>query len=463
MPILQQGVEFICRLRYADLPKDAVAGAKNAIIDTIACVLSGVNEPASQKVLTYVRKQRTAGAATVPGTSYRFSPGFAALASGTMAHALDYDDVLVITRSHPSAVLVPAVLAVGEDRKSSGREIITAYLAGLEAIAKIGTQTAFQQYATGWHTTGTIGVFGAAAAAGKLLGLSEHEMTMAMGLVASMAGGLQKNFGSMAKPLLCGLAAQSGIVAASLAADGFTASEDILGDGGYFQVLADPAISLKKVSFGAPFAITSPGLNVKCYPCCDATHRALDAIFLKILPENPSLDVRNISSITCRAPAGSFGPLIHDSPQTGMEARFSMQYAVAASLTDRRLDNHSFTDKMVQRGEIRSLMQRVVKVQDPKLPMFDPDGTDCRFTQVTVAMADGQSVIGRISCLKGSGGDPLTDAEMAKKFLECSSGVLSPSQQSTALDTLQKLETQQDISGLMENMAISEERAAGAN
>ncbi len=463
MTILQEGTEFICRLRYADLPKAAVANAKNAIIDTIACMLAGVNEPATQKILAYVKKQRATGAATVPGTSYRFSPDSAVLVNGTMAHALDYDDVLVNTRSHPSAVLVPTILAIAEDRKSSGQEIVTAYLAGLEAIDKLGSLTAFQQYAKGWHTTGTIGVFGTAAAAGKLLGLSEREMTMAIGMAASMASGLQKSFGSMTKPLHCGLAAQSGIIAALLAADGFTASEDVFGAGGYLQVFAAPSIPLKNVSFGAPFAIISPGLNVKCYPCCDATHRSLDAIFLKILAENPSLDVRNISTVTCLAPAGSFGPLIHDLPQTGLEAKFSMQYAVAAALTDRRLDNNSFADEMVQRAEIQSFMPRVLKVQDPKLPMFDSDGIDRRFAEVTVAMADGQTLTGRIGCLRGSGSDPLTDEEIAKKFLECSSDALSSGQQSMVLDRLQRLDTQKDISGLMENTMVPEERAAGAH
>jgi 2-methylcitrate dehydratase PrpD len=453
MKVLQECVQFICRLRYADLPVTAVANAKKAIIDTMASMLAGTSEAATQKVLAYAKKQRSACVATIPGTSCRVSPEFAALVNGTMAHALDYDDVLNNTRSHPSAVVVPTIFAIGEDRKSSGQEIVTAYLAGLEAIDKIGSHVSFPQFAKGWHTTGTIGVFGAAAAAGKLIGLSEQEMTMAMGAVASMAGGLQKNFGTMTKSLHCGLAARSGILAATLAADGFTASEDILGDGGYLEVLAKPAGLLKKLTCGAPFVVVSPGLNVKCYPCCDITHRAIDAIF-KIVSDTPGIDPQQIAGITCLAPSKLYIALIHDSPETGLQAKFSMQYCVAAALLDGRVDSGSFTDEMVQRPKIRAFMPKVRKVEDPSLAMVDPDGTDRRFIEVTVNMTDGRIFRHRIDALRGSGADPLNDEEIAKKFLECSTGVLPDPQQRRLLQMLQQLETVNDVSDVMQNAAV---------
>lgn len=454
MTIMKRYVEWACQVEYDGIPKVAASNAKNAILDTVAAILAGANEPVSRKLLTYQAREPGTGTATVAGSSYRCSPASAALVNGTMAHALDYDDVLISTSSHPSAVLVPAVLAVGETLKSSGAEIICAYLAGLEVIDKIGSLVARAQYVKGWHTTSTLGGLGAAAGAGKLLKLPEQQMRMALGIAASMAGGLQKNFGTMTKPLHAGWAAQSGIMAAMLAADGFTASDDVFsGRDNYLEVLAQKTVPAGLPSFGAPFAVVSPGLHVKRYPCCFATHRALDAVF-NIRLQFPSLDVKQILSVTCMAPIRSFIALIHDSPKTGLEGKFSMQYAVAAALIDGRVNIRSFTDEMVGRQDVRFLMTKVKKVENPDLAMMDPDGTDRRFTEVTVMMMDGQVIKNKVVRLKGSVDVPLTDHEIEEKFAECSTGALSAAQQGTALSKLRELESVRDISELMANLRV---------
>ncbi len=456
MNILQCYVEWACQLQYGGIPKDAVLAARNAVIDTIAAMLAGSNEPVSQKLLAYEIRAQSTGAATAVGSRYRFSPASAALINGTMAHALDYDDVLTSTRSHPSAVVVPAVMALGETLKSTGAQVIVAYLAGLEAIDKIGSLVAFVQYAKGWHTTSTLGVLGATAGAGKLLGLSEQQMRMGLGIAASMAGGLQKNFGTMTKPLHVGWAAQSGIVAATLAADGFTASDDVFsGKDNYLEVLAQKTDIRSMPSFGAPFAVLSPGLHVKRYPCCFATHRALDAV-LSIREKFPTLDVDKISAILCVAPAQSFTALIHNSPTTGMEGKFSMQYAVSAALVDGRINVRSFTDEMVNREKLRQLMIKVRKVEDDQLPITDPDGTDRRFTDVSVEMMDGHVFKNRVDRPKGSADVPLTDKELGEKFVECSTGVLPPGQQEITLAMLRELESVGDISELIAHLRTND-------
>ncbi len=355
---------------------------------------------------------------------------------------------------------MPAVLAIGETLKSSGAEVICGYLAGLEAIDKIGSLVAFAQYERGWHTTSTLGVLGAAVATGKLLKLPEQQLRTALSIAASLAGGLQKNFGTMTKPLHVGWAAQSGIMAAMLASDGFTASEDIFsGKINYMEVLAKNVAPTPIPSFGAPFAVVAPGLHVKRYPCCFATHRALDAVF-NIRSQFPLLDLRQILSVTCMAPAQSFTALIHDSPTTGLEGKFSMQYAVAAAFVDGRVNINSFTDEMVTRKAIRSLMGKITKVEDPTLSITDSDGTDRRFTEVTVKMADGQVLRNRVDRPKGSVDVPLTDQELTEKFVECSRGVLSGARQSAAIRILQQLELVRDISELMANLRVSGEAAA---
>ena len=461
MTISSSFAQWVCQLAYGSIPKAAVRNTKSAILDTLAATLAGVNEPVSQKLLAHQRKERSAGAATVVGSSYRCSAASAALVNGAMAHALDYDDVLTTTRSHPSAVLVPAVLAVGETRKSSGAEVITAYLAGLEAIDKIGSLVAFAQFAKGWHTTSTLGGLGAAAGAGTLLKLSEQQIRMAMGIAASMAGGLQVNFGTMTKPFHAGWAAQSGIMAAMLAADGFTAADDVFsGKYNYLDTLARDASPLSApASFGDPFAVVSPGLHVKCYPCCFATHRALDAA-LSIKAQVPTLDVEHILSVTCMAPGKSFSSLIIDSPTTGLEGKFSMQYTVSAALIDGRINIHSFTDELVNRPEVRALMPKVKKAEDPALSIVDPDGTDRRFVEVTITMVDGQVFKNKVVRPKGSVDVPLTDQELGEKFMECSTGILPAADQTSALDMLRNLESVRDISSLMTHLRVKGQAVA---
>jgi 2-methylcitrate dehydratase PrpD len=449
MTVLRHYAEWACHLSYEDLPVVVASNAKKAMIDTIAAMLAGVNEPVSRKILAYVAREKAAGNATVAGSNCRFSAASASLINGAMAHALDYDDLLTSTRSHPSAVLVPAVLAVGETRNASAAEVLVAYLAGLELIDKIGSLAAFAQYAKGWHTTSTLGGMGAAAGAGKLLKLPPAQMRMAVSIAASMAGGLQKNFGTMTKPLHAGLAAQAGVMAALLAADGFTASDDVFaGKDNYLEVTAQIAEPPSIPSFGSPFAVVSPGLHVKRYPCCFATHRALDAVF-SIRSEHPQLDVKQIGSITCMAPARSFTALIYDSPATGLEGKFSMQYVVAAAWIDGWVNISSFTDEMVGRKNVRSLMEKVRKVEDPNLSITDPDGTDRRFTEVTIEMTSGPVFQKRVVRPKGSVDVPLTEGELAEKFLECSTGILSGIQQNTALNILRGLESVNSISELM--------------
>lgn len=280
---------------------------------------------------------------------------------------------------------------------------------------------------------------------------------MALGIAASTAGGLVKNFGTMTKPLHCGMAAQSGVMAAMLAAEGFTASEDVFsGEDGYFSVLSGPPVTTKPPSFGDPFAVLSPGLYVKRYPCCFATHRAIDAI-LSIRSENPWLQPDGVQSITCLAPGKSYIALIHDDPRTALEAKFCMQYAVAAAFVDGFVQVDSFTDEKVHRTEVRALMSRVRKVEDPALPLTDANGTDCRFTEVAVTTVDGRRLVKRVVRPKGSVDNPLSAEELSDKFISCSRGVVSAGRQRAALTALQSLEALPDISLLMASLVSSAE------
>lgn len=452
MPFIDRCTSFVENLNFEMLPPEAVAKAGNAILDTVAVAVAGSGEPASRKLLGFLLADRAGGPSTVPGTPHGMAPASAAMINATMAHALDYDDVSPTTRSHPSAVMAPAALAVGEALGRSGRDVITAYVAGVEVMTRLGMISAFSQYERGWHTTSTLGALGAAAAAAKLMELPASGIVMALGIAASGAGGLQRNFGTMTKPLHCGLAAQAGVMAAFLAREGFTASEDIFsGRAGYVGIFGGNPADMEDssgIAFGDPFEVVSPGLHVKRYPCCFATHRAADAV-LSIMEENPRLGPGDIEAVICTGPRGSFFPLIYNLPRTGLEGKFSMQYVAAAGIVDRKITLQSFTDPQVRRLEVQDLMKRIEKREDPSVNFVGHDGRDQRFTEVCIKLRDGRSIVRRVDRPRGAPDVPLTLEEMMEKYIECTSSLLTPKTVERTMEMLLDLPGVGDISVLL--------------
>ena len=244
-------------------------------------MLAGAVEPAAEKVRAVVLAEGGGPLALVVGTRLRTSIAGAALANGTAAHALDLDDSHHPGFLHPSAVLVPAVLALGEARGASGSETVAAYLAGLEALTAIGSAINLRHYELGWHATATIGTVAAAVAGARLLRLDAERAGAALGLAASQAGGVRRNFGSMAKPLHAGLAARAGVLAALLAEQGLTAGDEVLeGERGWFDLVAGPgewdeAAGLAALDDG--FGLAVEGLGIKRFASCGVTHAPIEA------------------------------------------------------------------------------------------------------------------------------------------------------------------------------------------
>jgi 2-methylcitrate dehydratase PrpD len=218
-------------------PTGSLDGARRAFVDTLAVIVAGRDEACTVGTRNAVAEWGS-GPCHVIGGAAQAAP-WAALVNGTSAHALDYDDVLDPALSHPSAALVPAILALGEAKGSSGADALDAFLVGFEVLARLGEAMNLEHYRRGWHTTLSIGSMGVAAACGRLMGLDAGKMAMAISLATSMAGGSKRQFGSMAKPLHAGLAAKNGIVAAQLAASGVTGIEEPLqGRWGYIEMMA---------------------------------------------------------------------------------------------------------------------------------------------------------------------------------------------------------------------------------
>ena len=255
--ITKKLAHFEAETRMEDIPQEALTVAQRGITDCIGVIFPGSLEPQGKIIRDYVRKMGGVAESSIIGSDLKTSPYLAALANGTMGHALDYDDMGGF--GHPSVVLVPAVLAIGESMGASGKDILTAYVVGFEVAACLRQQL-WTHYLRGWHATGNFGSLGAGAAVARLLKLDVHQVRMVLGIAASLAGGLRQNFGTMTKPLHAGQAAANGIKAALLTQAGFTADENIIETPlGFVKVFGhDQEVDWEKASEGLGKTFHSP-------------------------------------------------------------------------------------------------------------------------------------------------------------------------------------------------------------
>jgi len=449
MGTTEQIARFIVDTNYDNIPAEAVRTAKDAIMDGLGVTLAGSTEPGSEIMAQYVKELGGAAQAGVIGSGSKVPAPSAALANGTMAHALDYDDVLTLMSGHPTVPVLPVVLALGEMCHSSGKDVLAAYIIGVEVEGRIGSGIGRRHYAVGWHSTATLGSLGAAAAAAKLLGLGVAETRMALGIAASEAGGLRQNFGTMTKPFHAGNAAKNGIVAAMLAQKGFTADESILETpAGFCAVLGGEGeydLARMTGNLGNPFAVVEPGLDMKPYPCCRITHRCIDAILHIIEEHHPQAE--EVTEVECKTSAFSPQVLIHHRPKTALEGKFSMEYCMARALLDGKIKLAQFSEEKVLEPKVQELLQRVKYVH--------PEGTEGQRLPevVTVKLRDGRQYSHEVLLAKGSPGNPMTIAELQVKYRDCANLVLSPEDTERSLELVTHLEEVRDIAELADLVA----------
>lgn len=444
--------EFIRHLSFVRLPEAAVAAAKRSIIDCLGVAVAGSKEDASRIITEYV-KGDSGSEARVIGAGFKTSMEQAAWVNGTKAHALDYDDYFATKGStpyHPTVVLLPAVLAVGEKLRTSGQEILLAYLTGFEVEARIAAVCAEQQYDLGWHTTSTVGSLGAAAAVAKLLRLDKQQMRMALGIASSLAGGLRKNFGTMSKPFHAGNAARNGVVAALLAQRGFTADVNILdGPLSFSEVLSGgmaPQVKLREPE--AELYIISPGVALKPYPSCAYTHWAIDAAL--DLRRKVKINPDGIIEVECRTSSGLPKILIHSRPQTALEGKFSLEFCIAIALVDGEASLKQFTDDRVKDSQVQKLIRKVKYVHPPEMGagLVDLRG------EVVIKLKDDSVYSQRVSTTKGSPENPLSQDELVRKYRDCVRYHLSPADTDKSLNLLLNLESLGDIAELMDSLTF---------
>lgn len=390
----------------------------HAVIDTCAVALAGCTDPASTLALRYARgvgAVAQGGGVRCWGRPERLPLELAAFCNAVSAHALDYDDVASVLRGHPSVAMLPALLALGEHLDLSGRRLTEAYVVGFDAICRLARLTAQPHYAKGWHATATLGGLGCAVACARLLKLDASQTEHAIGLAVAQVAGSRANFGSHAKSLQAGHANQTGLRAALLASEGFEASPGTLeGPFGFLALYGagTAAPDLAAALTDDALALDTEGLEVKKYPSCYATHRPIDALLL--LRERHSLVPDDVKAIRVTSSAGSLAPLIHPHPHTGLEAKFSLPYTLAAALVDGKVSLTSFQDVQIARPEVQRLLHCVSAKEGP-------GGLLPRWCVLEIDKHNGETLFQRMDSLHGSPADPLSTQELQNKLHECAS------------------------------------------
>ncbi len=423
-------------------PAAARVAAARALLDTVGVTLAGAAERAA-RIVQRVAEQDGGGPCHVLGTALRATPANAALANGTAAHALDYDDMCFVSLAHPSAPLVAAGLAAAESAGASGRALLDAYIVGFELEGRLGRAMNPRHYQRGWHCTSTLGTLGAAAAASRLLGLDATATGHALAIAASEASGLKENFGTMVKPLHAGLAARNGVVAAQLAQAGMTASRTAIdGPQGLLAAMdsQEPALDAFAADLGTRWEIVDTGITVKLYPSCAGTHPTLDALL--DLKRREAFGADDVEAIDIGVDPIVPTILIYDRPSSGLEGKFSMPFCAAAAIVHGRVGIDTFDAAHHRDPAVVAMQARVTMGVDPTLDASAPALTQAR---VTVRLRGGRVLTASANGARGYPERPASDEELAAKFTSCATQTLSAARTARALTALRDIESIADV------------------
>ncbi len=455
MAATEKIARFIVDTGYKNIPRDAMEKAKRTALDCVGAALAGIAEPVSKTITGYIAKLGGPPQASVFGAGLKVSAPDAALANGAIAHALDYDDCGVKI-GHPSVLVLPAVLSLGEHLGAPGQDILTAYILGLEVEGKLALHADFKLMQSRLNHQSWYGSIGAAAACAKLLRLDVAKTRMALGIAANFACGLAANHGSMAAAAGAGNACRNGVIAALLAQEGFTANPDIIETkNGFYDTLVGPGhydAPRMAEGLGKPFYIESPGIGLKKYPSCYHTHRALDGVF-QLLGEH-RLSENDIAEVDIGTSERAMRVLAFSEPETPYQAKYSMPHCIAAAVVDRQVNLDTFTtQKMEDRGIVAA--RKKVHLSFPDVPIWPglaDVGPDTEFVgnPVTIRTADGRSYNARVDIPRGDPALPLSDDELLAKYRDCGRSQLRPEDMERSVGLVLGIEKAADIGTLME-------------
>ena len=457
-------VDFVSSTSFADIPSEALDIGRRCIADGVGVILAGSTTPASEILRAHVREDRSRPESTTLGRdSFQTRAASAALVNATSGHAHDYDDTQLSTAAdrifglltHPTIPPLAASLAVGERLGASGRTVIEAFLIGFEVECKIADAIYPTHYKQGFHTSGTIGAFGAAAATAKLLKLDRTQLAHAIGITASMSAGIRVSFGTMTKPLHVGRAACNGVTAAELAAKGFTAGADALdGQWGFFKVTGGGFDVDRIVGvLGQPWTIVSPGVSIKPYPCGCLGHPTMDAMLTLVTDHD--VKPEQIKKIRLRAGSNILNPLRYKIANTELEAKFCPPFMLSAVALRRKAGVNEFSDEFVRSAPVQAMMRRVDTVFDQEI---ENQGFVRMLSIVEVELEDGRVLRQESGPYRGGPERPFTREEIRDKFMECGSLVL-PSERLDAIferiERIEQVSNIRDFTGLLTERALT--------
>jgi 2-methylcitrate dehydratase PrpD len=468
--ITAEVARFITRTAAARIPREVMRHGKRSLLDGLGLALAGNAAESGHLVRKYLKMLDLPldRGATVIGTPIKLPPRFAAFANGIAIHADDYDDTqLAVAKdrvygllTHPTAPVLPAVLALAERDNRSGLELLAAYQIGVEVETKLAEAIHPRHYSEGFHSTATFGAIGAAAGAARLLGLDAAGTAQALSLGASQAAGLRENFGTMTKPFHPGRAAESGVIAAELVRLGWSAAPDALeAKRGFFNAAGggyDPQAIHGKL--GRPWTFAFPGVSIKPHPSGSLTHPGMGVMLDLVLKHDiRAPQVRKIRVGTNRHMPNT---LIHRRPKTELQAKFSMEFCMAILLLERKAGLAQFTDAVVRRADVQRMMRLVDFGVHPEA---EAAGYEKMTTIIDIELKDGRVISGRADFGKGSPANPMSDAEVAEKFRECAAwGGLQPVQAGKIIDLVYNLEKLPRVRSLTRLLAIAPARRTAA-
>ncbi|AWI85790.1 2-methylcitrate dehydratase [Alloyangia pacifica] len=432
--------------------------AEHAIADTLACIVGGQGDIATLAVRRGTGAAQASGPAALVGGGSAAAPQ-AAMVNATAGHALDFDDNFGPGMSHASAVIVSALLALGQSTGATGAELVSAYLTGLEAQALVGLGVRPEHYVAGWHGTSTVGTIGTAAGCAALLGLDRDGIVQAMSLAVSMASGMKGQFGTPTKPFHAGMAARNAVEAAQLAAAGLYGRTDILeraqGFGALMSGGQEAVWALPEK--GAPHVIETEGLMPKIHPCCGSTHNSVDMVLA--LRAEHGFAAEEVEKVVLTVGRANYRNLAYRDPVTQMEARFSMQYCVALALTQDLLSLSDFSLEAVARPHVRALFPRI---EMETMPLDEEIAQLRPAHRAQVTLKDGRSFTAALAHARGTLHDPLDEATRVAKLRDCfdyAGQVLD----AAGLALLSDIDGQSSLSGLCGMLACQPAELADAD
>ena len=462
MGTTQRMARFITEAKFEDIPTPAVNLAKLCLLDAVGCAIYGTTRPLGKIFTSLVDELGGKPVARVLGTNIETNAVNAAMANGTLGHSEDFDD---FTGGHQAVLLMPVVLAMGEEYRLSGKHALLSYIVGFDITLNVTHAMGEDHYGKGWHNTSSIGTLGSTAAAAKMLNLDEMQMRMALGIGATQASGLRANFGTMTKPFHPGNACRAGVMAAKMAQKGYEANPDVMEHRfGYAAVYGEEMMQLSAIPrhLGNPWALmgsgkeVANGIAIKIWPCCGGTHGANTAI-TRLLRKHPikAEDVASVDIVTTYEPS-CMAPNLRW-PKSGLQGKFSTWFTVASCIVDGgKLDLSSFTDEAAARPAVQEMLKKVNITQDPDCvgrPHRSRGGG--HYWDLTVTLKNGERLISpRIEATGGRGDTYGWEAREAvfDKFKMLAGAVLKPSQVDAALNAIMSMEQAADVRKIVDTV-----------